>query len=98
MGYDGLGGRTKFIQPVSFPAAHMAVVMLWGSHLCSSSSVSAVLGSPAPQPTKNGLRLSRNHQTSLYLTLKKSELSKGTKDLNLLRALSEVAHSEEHIS
>uniref|UniRef100_A0A663EUV0 TRAF interacting protein n=1 Tax=Aquila chrysaetos chrysaetos TaxID=223781 RepID=A0A663EUV0_AQUCH len=27
MGYDGLGGRTKFIQPVSFPAAHMAVVI-----------------------------------------------------------------------
>ncbi|KAM8994755.1 E3 ubiquitin-protein ligase TRAIP isoform 1-T1 [Ara ararauna] len=22
MGYDGMGGRTKFIQPVSFPAAH----------------------------------------------------------------------------
>uniref|UniRef100_A0A8B9Z5S5 TRAF interacting protein n=1 Tax=Buteo japonicus TaxID=224669 RepID=A0A8B9Z5S5_9AVES len=48
MGYDGLGGRTKFIQPVSFPAAHMAVVMLWGPHLCSSFLFSAILGSPAP--------------------------------------------------
>ncbi|PKU31593.1 traf-interacting hypothetical protein [Limosa lapponica baueri] len=28
MGYDGLGGRTKFIQPVSFPAACVAVVVM----------------------------------------------------------------------
>lgn len=97
MGYDGLGGRTKFIQPVSFPAAHMAVVMLWGPHLCSSFLVSVILGNPAPRHQK----MSWDPQgtiISLYLTLSKSELSKGIKDLNLPRALSDVAHSEEHIN
>uniref|UniRef100_A0A8D0EGA6 TRAF interacting protein n=1 Tax=Strix occidentalis caurina TaxID=311401 RepID=A0A8D0EGA6_STROC len=48
MGYDGLGGRTKFIQPVSFPAAHVAVVMLRGPDLCSSSSVAAIWESCSP--------------------------------------------------
>lgn len=98
MGYDGLGGRTKFIQPVSFPAAHMAVVMLWGPHLCSSFLFSAILGSPAPPSSKNELGSSRNNHISLYLTLSKAELSKGIKELNLPRALSEVAHSEKHIN
>uniref|UniRef100_A0A663MH07 TRAF interacting protein n=1 Tax=Athene cunicularia TaxID=194338 RepID=A0A663MH07_ATHCN len=49
MGYDGLGGRTKFIQPVSFPAVHMAVVMLWRPVLGSSSSVSVVLFPSQPE-------------------------------------------------
>lgn len=93
MGYDGLGGRTKFIQPVSFPAAHMVVAMLVGNLLC----VSAILGSPAHScQQKNGLRPSRTHQISLYLTLNKFELSKDIKDLNLQRTLSVVAHSEKH--
>lgn len=58
----------------------------------------AILGSPALQPTKNGLGSSCNHQISLYLALKKPEPSEGFKDLNLLRALSEVAHLGEHIN
>lgn len=37
MGYDGMGGRTKFIEPVSFPAVYVAVPMLW--HLCSVPSL-----------------------------------------------------------
>lgn len=40
MGYDGMGGRTKFIEPVSFPAACVAVLMLWASHFSSFSLAS----------------------------------------------------------
>lgn len=56
MGYDGLGGRTKFIQPVSFPAACMAVVMLGGTSSVPPVSASLVAWGRASQTVAGTFR------------------------------------------